>query len=206
MGKYADENVLVVARNLFDELGAFEGISFDVERYVPRLLDPKCNYFLQRDLAEHDPSHKQIIPYVIFRHVDKYLHYVRGSGGGEKRLASRGSIGIGGHVNDTDSVSSSLDKDTYATGVEREIHEELRVSGSFQQRIVALINDDSNEVGQVHLGIVHLFELQSDQVTAREENIQDLSFLSLQELTERRESLESWSQICLDGLLLKQPN
>ena len=66
------------------------------------MLDPENNYFLQRDLAEDDPGHKQIIPYAIFRHGDKFLHYVRGGGSGERRLASKGSIGIGGPINDVD--------------------------------------------------------------------------------------------------------
>ncbi|MBL9159123.1 MAG: hypothetical protein JNJ70_16705 [Verrucomicrobiales bacterium] len=201
MGKYADENVLVISRELFDRLGAFEGISFETERYLPQILDPANNYFLNRDLAEDDPSHKQIIPYAIFRHGDRYLHYVRGGGGGEKRLAAKGSIGIGGHINDTDHASSSLDKDTYTTGVEREINEELHLTGSHTQEILGLINDDSNEVGQVHLGVVHLFTLESDAVTSAEDNIENLAFLTLEELAARRDSLETWSRICLEGLL-----
>lgn len=204
MGKYGDEQVLVVARDLFDQLGAFQGITLDAERYLPSMLDPANNYFLSRDLAEHDPSHKQIIPYAIFRHGDRYLHYVRGGGGGEKRLASKGSIGIGGHINDTDQAAASLDKDTYTNGVEREINEELHLTGGHSQEILGLINDDSNEVGQVHLGIVHLFTLESDQVTAAEDQIENLAFLTLDELVERRESLETWSQICLDGLLARE--
>lgn len=204
MGKYADENVLVVSRDLFDRLGAFEGITFETERYLSCLLDPANNYFLSRDLAEDDPSHKQIIPYAIFRHGDRYLHYVRGGGGGEKRLAAKGSIGIGGHINDTDYAAASLDKDTYATGVEREIDEELNIAGGHSQEILGLINDDSNDVGRVHLGVVHLFTLERDEVTAAEDNIEDLRFLTLEELSERRESLETWSRICLDGLLQRR--
>ncbi len=206
MGKYADENVLVITRDLFDRLGAFQGISFEVEHFLPSILDPASNFFLNRDLAEEDPSHKQIIPYAIFRHGDRFLHYVRGGGSGEKRLAAKGSIGIGGHINDTDHAASSLDKDTYTTGVEREIHEELNLSGEHRQEILGLINDDSNEVGQVHLGVVHLFTLDSDQVSAAEDNITDLRFLTLEELVEARERLETWSQICLDGLLRRDKN
>tara|TARA_R110000850_G_scaffold275678_2_gene415352 strand:+ start:3902 stop:4525 length:624 start_codon:yes stop_codon:yes gene_type:complete len=200
MSKYADENVLVVSRELFDQLGAFEGISLNPDQYLPSLLDPANNYFLARDQAEDDPSHKQIIPYAIFRHGDKFLHYVRGGGSGEKRLASKGSIGIGGHINDVDFAASSLDKDTYTIGVEREIDEELNLVGGHTQKILGLINDDSNDVGKVHLGVVHLFTLESDQVTAGEDNIVDLQFLSLDELEDRRDDLETWSQICVDGL------
>jgi predicted NUDIX family phosphoesterase len=204
MGKYADENVLVITRELFDRLGAFQGISFETERYLPSMLDPANNFFLGRDLAEDDPGHKQIIPYAIFRHGDRYLHYVRGGGSGEKRLASKGSIGIGGHINDTDHAAASLDKDTYTTGVEREINEELNLTGAHRQEILGLINDDSNEVGRVHLGVVHLFTLESDEVTSAEDNITELRFLTLGELAAERDRLETWSQICLDGLLQRR--
>jgi len=200
MSKYEDENVLVITRALFDELGAFEGISLEPEKYLPAMLDPSNNFFLARDDAEHDPSHKQIIPYAIFRHEDRFLHYVRGGGSGEKRLASKGSIGIGGHINDTDYAAASLDKDTYTNGVEREIDEELTIDGEHTQEVIGLLNDDSNEVGQVHLGVVHLFTLSSNRVTPGEDNITELEFLTLDELEERRDRLESWSQICLDGL------
>jgi predicted NUDIX family phosphoesterase len=120
---------------------------------------------------------------------------------GKKRLAAKGSIGIGGHINDTDHAASSLDKDTYTIGVEREINEELNLTGGHTQEILGLINDDSNEVGKVHLGVVHLFTLESDEVTSAEDNIENLTFLTLEELAERRDSLETWSRICLEGLL-----
>ena len=200
MSKYADENVLVISRELFDNLGSFQGISLDPEKYLPTMLDPANNHFLARYNAEDDPSFKQIIPYAIFRFEDRFLHYVRGGKSGEKRLAAKGSIGIGGHINDVDYAASSLDKDTYSIGVEREIDEELNISGGHTQEILGLINDDSNEVGQVHLGVVHLFTLDSDTVTAGEDNIESLEFLTLTELQARRDRPETWSQICVDGL------
>jgi len=200
MSRYEDENVLVITRELFDRLGAFEGISLEPERYLPEILDPANNFFLSRDEAEEDPSHKQIIPYAIFRHEDRYLHYVRGGGSGEQRLASKGSIGIGGHINDSDHASSSLDKDTYTRGVEREIDEELNIVGDYHDEIIGLINDDSNDVGKVHLGVVHLFTLSGAEVTSNEDKITELEFLSLEELEERRDRLETWSRICLQGL------
>lgn len=201
MSRYPDENILVIPRALFDELGAFQGLCLEPERYLPAILDPANNLFIPRDDAEEDPGYKQIIPYAIFRYEDRYLHYVRGGGSGEKRLAAKGSIGIGGHINAEDyHAQSHLDKDTYTIGVEREIDEELNLTGPLTQRIVALINDDSNPVGQVHLGVVHLFDLSSPEVTSNEDNITELAFLSLDELTARRDRLETWSQHCLDGL------
>lgn len=201
MSRYPDENILVIPRALFDELGAFQGLCLEPERYLPAILNPANNLFIPRDDAEEDPGYKQIIPYAIFRYEDRYLHYVRGGGSGEKRLAAKGSIGIGGHINAEDyHAQSHLDKDTYTIGVEREIDEELNLTGPLTQRIVALINDDSNPVGQVHLGVVHLFDLSSPEVTSNEDNITELAFLSLDELTARRDRLETWSQHCLDGL------
>ncbi len=143
---HPDEQVLVVPRPLFDEIGAFQGFCSTPENYLTAFLDPANNYFLPRDAAEDDPSHKQIIPYAIFHHNGRLLHYVRGGGGGEKRLAAKGSIGIGGHINSEDADQASLDRDTYSIGIEREIDEELNIEGTHTQRVVALINDDSNNL------------------------------------------------------------
>jgi len=163
-------------------------------------LTQKNNNFLNRNKAEDDPSYKQIIPYAIFRHNNKFLKYVRGKKSGEQRLASKSSIGIGGHINHEDYEASSLEKDTYLTGIEREINEELIISGNYKNSPIALINDDSNEVGEVHLGIVHLFDLENSNVSPGEANIQNLKFLSNDELLDERENLETWSQICVDNL------
>lgn len=200
MSKYADERVLVVARSLFDELGSFQGFSANVSHYLPSFLDPAQNYFMARDDAEDDPSHKQIIPYAIFHHNGRVLHYVRGSKSGEQRLAAKGSLGIGGHINSEDAAQASIEKDTYLTGVEREINEELILNGAYRQRTVALINDDSNDVGKVHIGVVHVFDLESDNVHPNESPITQLEFLDRDQLGARRDSLETWSQICFDHL------
>ncbi len=200
MSKYDGEQILVVPRSLFDELGAFQGLSTDTERYIPALLNPSNNFFMDREGAEEDPGHKQIIPYSLFRHRDRYLHYIRGKSGGESRLHSRGSLGIGGHINPVDERGDPLGHATYMAGVEREIEEELQLSSQPSQQIVALLNDDSNAVGQVHLGIVHLFELPDEEVSAREDALSDLRFHSLAELRNSLyESLESWSRFCVDA-------
>ena len=197
---YEDESVLVIKRELFDEIGTFQGISTDIDKYLPVFLNPSNNFFIHRELAEDDPTHKQIIPYAIFKHGDKFLRYLRGKKSGEQRLASKSSIGIGGHINQDDFNSSSLEKDTYLTGIEREINEELIINCDYNNLPIALINDDSNDVGQVHLGVVHLFDLESDQVEAGEANIENLEFLSSDDLLREKDNLESWSQICVDHL------
>ena len=99
---YEDESVLVIKRELFDEIGTFQGISTEIDKYLPAFLNPSNNFFIHRELAEDDPTHKQIIPYAIFKHGDKFLKYLRGKKSGEQRLASKSSIGIGGHINQDD--------------------------------------------------------------------------------------------------------
>jgi len=192
--------VLVVRRALLEKLGIFQGLNFDVEKYLPAFLARENNFFMQRSLAESDPSHKQIIPYVLLVHNGRVLHYVRGKKAGEQRLVSKGSIGIGGHMNDSDEGLFALDKAAYLEGVRREVCEELNVQTNFENRIVALLNDDTTEVGKVHLGVVHVFNLETDNVQKREAMITNLSFLNREELLARRDSMETWSQICVDAM------
>src|SRR6266480_3873859 len=119
---------------------------------------------------------------------------------GEQRVVAKGSIGIGGHMNETDESLFAMDEEAYRAGVEREVSEEVKIETPFEDRIVALLNDDSTEVGRVHLGIVHIFKLKEPQVQKREAMITGLTFLTKQELKARRESLETWSQICVDAI------
>lgn len=203
----AEENILVVPRSVFDRLGAFDGLNFEPTRYMAAFLDPAGNRFLPRAAAENDPTHKQLIPYLVLHHGDRVLCYTRGQAGGEARLHAKMSVGIGGHINDGDTRAAHFDRDAYFRAVERELHEELEIPGGYRQRIAALLNDDSNDVGRVHLGIVHLVEVATPDVRPREEAIAAPQFLTAAELAPHRDRLESWSQICLDhlGRLLAQP-
>src|SRR5205807_7405808 len=119
---------------------------------------------------------------------------------GEQRLVAKGSIGIGGHMNESDESLFALDEAAYRAGVEREVTEEISINTKFDDRIVALLNDDSTEVGQVHLGIVHVFKLAEPKVEKRESVITNLSFLTRDDLRSRRDNLETWSQLCVDSL------
>ena len=195
-----EEMILVVRRETIEKLGMWHGLNFEAERYLPVLLARENNFFMARSAAETDPGFKQIIPYVLLVHGGKVLHYVRGKKSGEQRLVSKGSIGIGGHMNMQDEGFFALDEAAYLEGVRRETCEELKIGTPFRNRVVALLNDDSNEVGKVHLGVVHVFDLDEPKVEKNEAMITNLAFLSPEELQQRRETLESWSQICLDGL------
>ena len=202
MRDYQGEEILVISRQLFDELGSFQGIKTDVGGYLEAILDPANNFFMDRGKAEDDPSFKQIIPYALFHHDGKYLHYTRGKSGGESRLHAQGSVGVGGHINPVDERADPLGKATYLAGVEREIDEELNITGGHQNRIVGLLNDDSNDVGKVHLGVVHIFDLESEDVTSAEDALANLAFQSSEDLTGKLHgSLETWSRFCVDKLI-----
>jgi predicted NUDIX family phosphoesterase len=196
----SNENVLVVRRELFDELGSFQGLNFEAGKYLKAILSRGSNFFIPRPEAEINPAYKQIIPYALLSFENKVLHYVRGKKAGEQRLVAKGSIGIGGHMNEIDESLFAMDEQAYRAGVEREVNEEINIETPFEDRIVALLNDDSTEVGRVHLGIVHIFKLKEPKVQKREAMITGLSFLTKQELMARHESLETWSQICVDAI------
>src|SRR6266446_2429503 len=195
-----EENILVIKRSLFDQLGSFHGLNFEPRKYLNALLSRGNNFFLPRAQAENDPTHKQIVPYAILAFKDKVLYYVRGKKAGEQRLVAKGSIGIGGHMNESDESLFAWDEKAYRAGVEREVNEEVKIDTRFDDRIVALLNDDSTEVGRVHLGVVHVFKLAEPNVEKREAMITNVTFLNQNELLKRRELLETWSRICVDSL------
>ena len=196
----ADENVLVFPRSLFERLGVFQGFSADVDHYLPTILDKKNNSFQPRARAETDPTFKQIIPYVVVTDGKSILHYVRGKKAGEQRLVAKGSIGIGGHINDEDHSLFADGLQAFQDAVKREVCEELTVQGPFDARPVGLINDDSTEVGRVHFGIVHVLFRAPEKVKKNEKFITQIKFIPIEELKARREQMESWSQFCLDNL------
>ena len=196
-----EELVLTFPRTLLDEIGSFQGLCTDIGAYVPRILEAQNTRYVPRSLAEDDPSLKQIIPYVLVRRGDALLHYVRGKGSGEKRLVAKGSIGIGGHINHRDEDLFGSGTDYYEEAVQRELHEELLIDADLTTRVVALINDDSTPVGQVHFGVVHVCELGDEHVSRGEPCITDLRFLTMDKLRERRDAMETWSQLALDFVL-----
>jgi len=197
------EQVLVVERKVLEQVGMFQGLAFDVQRYLREIFVPGVPRFLPRSQVEKDLSYKQLIPYVIMSYNGKYLSYVRGKRAGEARLLNLRSIGIGGHINPIDADNSSLFAylyENYLTAVEREVAEEVAVEANHTDSIVALLNDESNEVGCVHLGIVHCWILDAPKVNKREQMITQMTFMTPVELQEVRDTMETWSQLCLKGL------
>jgi predicted NUDIX family phosphoesterase len=197
------EDVLVVPRSLFDRAGAFQGFCADTAAYLPALLDPRHTSWRPRATVEDDPSFKQLIPYCVlaWREADgspRYFAYTRGGGQSEARLRAKRSVGIGGHISSTDGEHG--DDTSYEAGMRREIAEEIAIGGGWTSRCVGLINDDSNAVGSVHLGIVHLLELELPEVASRESELVECGFETLEQLLADRERFETWSQITLDAM------
>ena len=196
----ADENVLVFPRSLFEQLGVFQGFSADVDRYLPAILDKRNNSFQPRAQAETNPNFKQIIPYVVVTDGKSILHYVRGKKAGEQRLVAKGSIGIGGHINDEDHTLFAFGLQAFQDAVKREVCEELAIQDEFDAKPVGLINDDSTEVGRVHFGVVHVLFCTPDKVKKNEQVITQVEFMPIAELKAKRDQMETWSQLCLDHI------
>ncbi len=194
------EKVLVVPTRLFHELGHFQGLSTEIEKYAPVLLDPQNTDYQPRGAMEKNPDFKQLIPYVIFQHNStsgvNLFRYTRGSGQGEARLHAKKSIGIGGHISSLDASTACV----YQQGMQRELEEEKVIDTRYTSQVVGLINDDETDVGRVHLGIVHVFEVDQPKVEAREPDITDAGFAPIQSILAEADQYESWSQICLRAL------
>ena len=194
----AVEHVLVVPTELFHEVGHFQGFMPDVAPYLRTLLDPAYTSYRPRNEVEEDPGFKQLIPYCIFRHGEAVFHYRRGTAQGEGRLHSKRSVGVGGHISSEDASAAGS---VYEEGMRREIQEEVYVESEVTSQCIGLINDDETDVGRVHLGIVHVFDLEAPKVRPREESIIQTGFSHPSQLIGDRGSFETWSQICLDHLV-----
>jgi predicted NUDIX family phosphoesterase len=201
MSQVATEHVLVVPAEVFHRLGHFQGFCGDTERYLRGLLDPAHTSYRPRAAMEQDPGFKQLIPYVIFRHRDasgqtRLFQYTRGTGQGESRLHAKRSIGVGGHISADDAAQASA----YEEGMRRELAEEVLIDTPYRATLVGLINDDETEVGRVHLGVVHVLDVDQPQVQPRESEILEAGFQPVNELLADLARFETWSQICLKAL------
>ena len=194
--------VLVVPASELDRLGRFQGFSADVGRYLEGLLRPELLEFRPRAEVEEDPSYKQLIPYVVIRCGDAVFCYTRGKSQGEARLHAKRSLGIGGHVDESDADGRAT-PDAYEMALRRELDEEVAINAPGRLRCLGLINDDSTPVGEVHLGVVYEYRLEAPEVVAREDGVADAGFVSMAEVLAGRDRFETWSQICIDALLAR---
>lgn len=201
MSSVAVEQILVVPTERFRQLGYFQGFCSDIDRYLEPLFAREHISYRPRPQMEEDPSFKQLIPYVIFRHttpdgVAHLFEYTRGKGQGEKRLHAKRSVGIGGHICSDDAQEAH----PYFEGMRRELAEEVSIETPYKDQCVGLINDDLTEVGRVHLGVVHILDVEHPSVKPREADIMDAGFRPVEQLLANLDGFETWSKICLEAL------
>lgn len=195
MRQVATEQVLVVRREDIFPDGAWHGFVTDgLDRYQ-RVIRER-HLFKPRAEVEDDPNFQQIIPYVVFRHGDRYFltHRLRASS--EKRLRKQYSLGIGGHINPGDLESG----DPIADGLKREWEEEVAYDGHFEANLIGLLNDESAPVSKVHLGVVFLVDGDTPNIAIRETNKLGGELLTLDEMRSLYLLMESWSQLVYDRL------
>lgn len=193
-----EERVLCFERELFEELGVFQGLSLDVDRYLPVVTSPARLVYLNRSEAELDKRFKQLIPYVLLICKDRILRYRRGKGGQETRLHGLYSVGIGGHISEEDHGLFST-RVGYHDGMRRELMEEVAVTEE-KDAAVAVINDDSTDVGAVHFGVVHVMRVGDESVAGRRSGILNPEFVPIAEAVKDPSGYESWSRFCLENL------
>ena len=193
-----EERVLCFERRLLEELGVFQGLSLDVDKYLPVLTSTSRLVYLNRSVAEQDKRYKQLIPYVLIIRGDKILRYRRGRGGQETRLHGLYSVGVGGHISEEDHGLFSANRG-YEEGMRRELMEEVAVD-EVNEVPVAVINDDSTDVGSVHFGVVHVLRVDKENVAGRRSGIVAPEFVSIAAAAKDPSSYESWSRFCLEHL------
>lgn len=191
------ERVLVLPRADVPGGCDFHGIRGADGRTLSRLRASVAasGLYLERSAAEDDPAHKQLIPYVVVRDAERVFLMQRTDAGGDPRLHGKASIGVGGHLNPVDDGEDAL-----MTGLRREWDEELEADWEPTFELVGLLNDDTNPVGAVHLGVVFTVEAHGRRVDVREHGKLVGAFAGSEELAARWPRLETWSQLVADAL------
>lgn len=202
-----DEQIIVVSREkVFDmERLAFQGTMID-----PNVIDTVMDYvesnfeIMRRGDAEENVSFKQPIPYVVIKKGSHVFLYKRLAQSGESRLVDKFSIGVGGHMNN---VVGAPDFTAILTdNFMRELSEELTITGKFDISTVGLINDDCDDVGKVHLGVLVVAELEAGgNAVVRETDVLDGGWIELNQLanSDYYDKLENWSKLVVNLLVGK---
>lgn len=202
MSKF-DEQIIVVSRELlFDnEKNAFNGFLSKNDVQGEEIFNTFKNYEVKRrgDMEE-DSSYKQLISYCLLENEnDEILVYQRLSGGGEERLHGQSSVGVGGHMNNV--VGADSINEVLRVNAQRELNEEVGLSEDRSQNMeyIGFINDDTNAVGKVHIGVVFKIKVKSSDVEVRETDTLKINWVSQDEINDLNH-FESWSALILKDL------
>jgi predicted NUDIX family phosphoesterase len=186
------EQVMVVEREAIAGWLVERGLTRENGDELLEVVSEK-HFFVDRPTAERSPEYKQIIPYVLIRHGESWFLLQRTQKQTEARLHDKFSLGIGGHINP--------DTPDLLDGLHKELEEEVNVEGDYELTFAGILNDDSTEVGQVHLGAVFVLEAADDRVSVRETEKMVGRWATRDELAEKREAMETWSQIVFDAIV-----
>ncbi|HUD49224.1 MAG TPA: hypothetical protein VMR33_20515 [Candidatus Baltobacteraceae bacterium] len=190
------ESVLVVPRAVIDPL--CQQVFTPEIAAVEQAVLANCR-FLERNLAEKDYQFKQVIPYVVVRHQDRCLLIWRTNKQTETRLHNLYSLGVGGHINNTDIPAPN--SNIILTGMRRELNEEIAIEGEESCDLVGVINDDSNDVSRVHMGFVFVLRATTPRYTILEPGKYTAAWKTSGELASHHGQMESWAQIVYDNVV-----
>ena len=188
------EQILVIKRStLFPNENAWHGVNNNNVASIISTITENQEY-IERSFAETNQSYKQIIPYMIFTFGDKYFVMQRKATASAQRLAGKLSLGIGGHMRQEDMTGKTI-----FDWAQREFEEEVSYFGALDMTILGTLNDDTNDVGKVHLGLVLLAQGKNDQIAIKDEH-KSGTLLTKQECLEKFDQFEGWSQLILQIL------
>lgn len=194
------EKILAVKRSLIVDLLEQKeyGLINDSNGFYQIILENAI--IVDRDLVENDPSIKQLIPYVILGYNSNYVLLKRKPKQNEKRLHNKMSLGIGGHINPSDTLEQN---DIIISGLFRELNEEIHIKNYSMPEFIGYINDDLSDVGSVHLGLLYKISLSDDNFEILEKDKMEGSLVSIDSINDSYNNLESWSKIVFDEYLTK---
>ena len=187
-----DELVLVVPRPALMPDPGWRGIRDDIAGPEFEALVATRGEFRPRGEMERDRSWKQVIPYLVLRDGPRYFLMRRTKAGGDARLHDLWSIGVGGHLNPGDG--------DLAGGLRREWREEVQADFEPDFELLGLLNDDTTDVGSVHVGAVYLADARGRPVAIRETEKLAGAFASRNEVRAVVERMETWSALVFEHL------
>jgi predicted NUDIX family phosphoesterase len=148
--------------------------------------------FRDRAAMERDRRWKQVIPYLVLRDGRRYFLMRRTRAGGDARLHDRWTIGIGGHLNPGDG--------DLLGGLRREWAEEIEAAFVPDFRLVGLLNDDTGDVGSVHVGAVYVADAAGRPVAIRETDKLAGAFADPVDVAAVVDLMETWSALVFEHL------
>lgn len=199
------EKVLVINRlNIpnYERLNGFLPMSDCGDNFYDQIL--KNCFFMNRDEAEKDIKHKQIIPAILITNDKGEVFLTRRlNTQGESRLHGKHSLIVGGHINPIDEASNDL----IAAGFIRELFEELIIDNWEKKNVevIGVVNfdktNDLNYVGNVHIGIVHHIKLpNTSKITIKEKDKMIGGMVSLDDAEANSDNMEKWAQLIFNHI------